>query len=311
MFKAVVRRSRPYPIRRAKLLNAAKTLEMRPIQSFSASVRRKQGINAKTYVSMNGDKRAEESALMVRTLILGTSTSSAPKVTKAVAKPKMYGQVKSQLTKPKNAIKVIAHLRCLSTEDHDLDHRPRGPIHAVCLAHKDEEEQQLHFSKLKPKPKDRARSLDQSAEVLSAQVEEFTSVVTASIETLTDLFKDLEVISLIKDDFGLGQPGDGPGLLAGAVPTAETVISGIQQLTPQLMALGFAAGKTVLPDHTGVHPPTDRMSILTYWWGFELVLPPPSLSFLNVSCSYAVTTQRFFLIDIYFSRLAIVSRAPS
>jgi hypothetical protein len=51
----------------------------------------------------------------------------------------------------------------------------------------------------------------------------------------------------------------------------------------------------------GVYPPTDRISALTCmfpvicmytsrthsemtdWWGFEIVLPPPTLAFLNVS----------------------------
>jgi hypothetical protein len=54
------------------------------------------------------------------------------------------------------------------------------------------------------------------------------------------------------------------------------------QITPQLMALGYATGKACLPDHTGacmrsllntalshifsltgVYPPTDRISVLT------------------------------------------------
>jgi len=47
--------------------------------------------------------------------------------------------------------------------------------------------------------------------------------------------------------------------------------------------LGYATGKAILPDHKGVHPPTDRISVLTYWWGLEIVLPPPSIKYLSVS----------------------------
>ena len=84
------------------------------------------------------------------------------------------------------------------------------------------------------------------------------------IDSVTEAFKNLHVINLFQaPDLGLGQPGDGPGLLAGAVPTAETVINGLTQVTPQLMALGYATGRAVIPDHNGIYPPTDRLSVLT------------------------------------------------
>ena len=67
------------------------------------------------------------------------------------------------------------------------------------------------------------------------------------------LFDDLNIVDLVATpDLGFGQPGDGKGLLAGAVPTAKTVMNGVMQLTPQLMALGFATGKAITPDHTGM-----------------------------------------------------------
>jgi hypothetical protein len=90
------------------------------------------------------------------------------------------------------------------------------------------------------------------------------SVLSASATALADTFDDLNLIDLIiTPGFGLGQPGNGKGVLAGAVPTAETVINGFVQITPQLMSLGYATGREIFPDHTGVYPPTDRMSLLT------------------------------------------------
>jgi len=82
-------------------------------------------------------------------------------------------------------------------------------------------------------------------------------------------------------NMGLGQPGDGEGMFAGAIPTPQTVIEGIKMITPQLMALGYATGKAIVPDHAGIYPPLDRMSVLTYWWGLEIVLPPPTLKYLS------------------------------
>jgi hypothetical protein len=57
----------------------------------------------------------------------------------------------------------------------------------------------------------------------------------------------------------------------------------VVSITPQLLSLGYATGKELMPDHSHVYPPTDRMSVLTYWWGLELVLPEPSIEFLGVS----------------------------
>jgi len=92
---------------------------------------------------------------------------------------------------------------------------------------------------------------------------------------------------------GLGQAGDESGLLAGALPTAETVMNGIVQITPQLMALGYATGKTIIPDHHGIYPPTDRISILTYWWGMEVLLPTPTLAYLSRAQSISGTVINF------------------
>ncbi|KAJ7462301.1 hypothetical protein B0H11DRAFT_2055015 [Mycena galericulata] len=233
--------------------------------------------------SSNSEKRAKESALIVRTLIVGPSSNdyATMKVTNALAKPRL-SKVKSQLMQPTSANRVIAQLRVLPVLDDESDggKAPSAPIHAVCLAHPDAEEHQLHFAKLTP------NDLDSSNFV--------PNVASTSLEKLISMFAEMHIVSLITaPDLGLGQPGDGPGLLAGAVPTAETVLNGIEQITPQLMALGYATGRAVLPDHTGVHPPTDRMSVLTYWWGLELLLPPPSLAYLSHTQSISGTLINF------------------
>ncbi|TRM69799.1 hypothetical protein BD626DRAFT_475332 [Schizophyllum amplum] len=223
------------------------------------------------------DRRARESAHIVRALIVGPDTTTlSPKVTKAVARPQL-GKVKSQLMKPKDANRVIAQLRALSSVDEvegpsSAEHScsGKGPIHAVCLAYNEAMEQELHFSKLERE--DEPPTDLPSPPVLAA---------SRAATKLRDVIDEMHIVDLLlTPDLGVGQPADGKGLLAGSVPTAETVINGVTQITPQLMALGYATGRAILPDHAGVYPPTDRLSVLTYWWGLELCLPPPTLSYL-------------------------------
>jgi hypothetical protein len=101
---------------------------------------------------------------------------------------------------------------------------------------------------------------------------------------------EMHVVELIKaPDLGLGQPGDGEGILAGALPTPETVLKGVKEITPQLMALGYATGRSLLPDHSGecmlfksnrafltnapgIYPPTDRISVLTCMFSLSSIV---------------------------------------
>ena len=144
---------------------------------------------------------------------------------------------------PKSANRVIAQLRALPVMDEATASGqlyPSAPIHAVCLAHPDAEEHRLHFAKLTP---------DAPGDGTSITV---PNVASASLDKLIITFREMRIVNLVTaPDFGFGQPGDGEGLLAGAVPTAETVINGIEQITPQLMALGYATGRAILPDHKG------------------------------------------------------------
>jgi hypothetical protein len=192
----------------------------------------------------NSEKRAKESALIVRSLIIGPSAAVSPQLTSAYAKPQL-SKIKSQLIKPKSANKVIAQLRALPVSDAKGISDGRGPIHAVCLEHTDAEEHELHFACL-------AENI--GAEDTSAKSFNIPGVSPISLERLTAMFNDMTVVDLVTSpDLGLGQPGNGKGILAGAVPTAETVLKGIVEITPQLMALGYATGQSILPDHAGQH----------------------------------------------------------
>lgn len=245
------------------------------------------------FKTSRSEKQAKESALIVRSLIVGPSGITPPNAkTKPVSKAKME-KVKSQLLQPKSANRVIAQLRTLPSSDQlvvvgtelagqKITTPPSSPIHAVCLSYTDAEAYDRHFSRLKEDTNGTQNlGTEEKSVTVAAAVEVVSGVATASIAQLTSLFENLRIVSLITADFGLGQPGDGPGILSGALPTAETVLEGVQQITPQLMALGYATGKVILPTHVGVNPPTDRMSIITYWWGFELLMPPPSIKYLS------------------------------
>ncbi|KAI9068250.1 hypothetical protein FKP32DRAFT_1587835 [Trametes sanguinea] len=269
------------------------------------------------------EKRARESAFVVRELIVGpfaTPTVVPPKSSKVSAigasSLQKVQKVKAQLLDPKAAQKVIAQLRELPTSDtpvvvgktrkgESVKTLPRGPIHAVCLPYTDAEAHDKHFSKLdklevaaapapspSASPKAKERKLDLTA--VSSAASQIASVTATSLEKLKEVLADLNVVSLITaPDLGLGQPADSPGLFSGAIPSAAAIVNGIEEVTPQLMALGYATGKAVLPSHVGVYPPTDRMSVITYWWGLEVVMPEPSVKYLSNVPSVAHTVINF------------------
>jgi hypothetical protein len=200
-----------------------------------------------------GERRAKQSALVVRSLIVGQDTDEG-----GVASPQVpisstqLKNVKAQLLKPKAANKVIAQLRALPSFPNSSSHASE-PIQAVCLPYSDEEADAKRFSTL--------RNVKRPPPTTSPSS---SSKGNTAINAITDTFKDLHIVNLFTaPDLGLGGPGEGEGILAGALPSAETVLNGFTEITPQLMALGYATGKAVVPNHKGIYPPTDRLSILT------------------------------------------------
>ena len=219
------------------------------------------------------EKRAKESAEIVRALIIGpNSISLASKKPQALSKVQL-NKVKSELAKPKSANKVISQLRNLdlvtgasaSLPVADISNQPtaagkrRGPIHAVCLDKPDEDVEKQYFAQLKP---------DVPSETVNLFAE---SVVTANVDSVSSILGNLDIVDLVGIDFGFGQPTTAQGVLAGAVPTAETVLTGIKLITPQLMSLGYVTGQTLLPDHKG-----------------ELITHSPSFSLSDVSQVYTL-----------------------
>ncbi|RXW21299.1 hypothetical protein EST38_g4557 [Candolleomyces aberdarensis] len=228
------------------------------------------------------DLRARKNALRVRMLITGEPTGSLPAVSPVVAKPQL-NKIKTQLSEPKTANKLIQELRRLpaTTQPGQSGVNHDAPIHAVCLEFTDAEEDSIHFAKLQCGHDHSAERLGKAANGNALNFS-LPNVSSASVDQLTSLLNEMHVIEIMKaPDLGLGQPGDGDGLLAGAVPTPETVLKGVKEITPTLMALGYATGRAILPDHAGIYPPTDRISVLTYWWGLEILLPTPTLEYLS------------------------------
>ena len=197
----------------------------------------------------SADKRAQNSALALRSLIVGPESTLQAASQNTPALTPNLANIKSQLLQPKTANKVIASLKELPASDDPLHAGAKGPIHAVCLAYTDAEADALHFSKLIPTPPT-PPSGDLEREM---SVSGLPSMFSVPVDKIAELFNEMHLIDLVNgpDFVGLGQPGDGPGILSGALPTAETVIEGIKRLTPELMALGYATGKAVKPDHSG------------------------------------------------------------
>jgi hypothetical protein len=266
-------------------------------ETAAAEVPVKQKIKSK-----RDARKVEKAALVLQSFLLGhtpsfpallpvTATSSQGssngKPTKAKAKakggasppakppsPSKLSKANNQLLSPDQANKVIAKLRTLPIPngpelpgiEYAGEHvvsRAEGPIHAVCLDCTEEEAEMYHFSQLTAGP-ERAFSENQTNEPELTVLGDTPSIASANLSSLVPVLRSLHIITLVSSpDLGFGQPPDSPGPLAGSIPSAGAISNGMMEITGQLLALGFATSKAVFPDHAGVYPPTDRMSVLT------------------------------------------------
>lgn len=245
---------------------------------------------------LSAEGQAKQSALIVRSFIVGQDTDEG-----GVASPKVpisrtqLKNVKAQLSKPKTANKVIAQLRALPSFPNSAS-RASEPIQAVCLPYSDEEADAKRFGTL------RNVKLPPTTTTTTTNAPSSLPEGSTAINAIMDAFKNVHIVNLFTvPGLSLGELTGGEGIFAGALPSAETVINGFTQITPQLMALGYMAGKSLVPNHKGIYPPTDRLSVLTCtllvhypvaeisnvrcvdWWGLEILLPPPTLAYLSVS----------------------------
>jgi hypothetical protein len=238
-------------------------------------------------------RKIDKAAAALATIILGPVymiASTAASVTTSSkkpiqpprpkpARPQTIQKVQNQLLTPRQANKVIAKLRTIDPAEESPNPPPHKhpqlqhlhthragerPIHAVCLDCTDEEADEYHFSKLATTSEVEMRNSRKHPAPVPPPKPGETSFAFADITTIVPVLRSMKLVTLVTaPDLGFGQPPDSPGLLAGSVPSAQAFAEGLQEMTGQLMALGFATSKVVFPSHTGVYPPTDRMSVLT------------------------------------------------
>lgn len=252
-----------------------------------------EALKERKLVLTRDGRKVDKAAAALATIILGPVhmvASTAASVTTyskkpfQSSKPKLAGpqtiqKVQNQLLTPKQANKVIAKLRTIdpaeespelpphkhSQSQHLRTRKPgERPIHAVCLDCTDEEADEHHFSKLATTQEVEMRNSRKHPAPAPSPKSGETSFAFADITTIVPVLRSMKLVTLVTaPDLGFGQPPDSPGLLAGSVPSVQSFADGLQEMTGQLMALGFATSKVVYPNHTGVYPPTDRMSVLT------------------------------------------------
>lgn len=253
-----------------------------------------EALKERKLASTREGRKIDNAAAALATIILGpvrivtsTAASVATSSKKPILppKPKPTGpqaiqKVQNKLLTPKEANKVIAKLRTINPEDtpnpaspkhpqlhHAHTHKAgERPIHAVCLDCTDEEAGRYHFSKLATTTEVELRvEMSNAREVPAPSPKPSeTSFAFADITTIVPVLRSMKLVTLVTaPDLGFGQPPDSPGLLAGSVPSTQAFAEGLQEVTGQLMALGFATSKVVFPNHSGVYPPTDRISVLT------------------------------------------------
>jgi hypothetical protein len=255
------------------------------------------------------DKRAVESAMSLRTLIIGPAALDAkggkandlnPSAAVALRK------VNHQLLVPTEANRVIAALRELpppdlppaTAETVETIRKKRGwmfgrggakeeekhketakdstgtvamPIHGCCLDVPEEEADEKHFSQLTGSRFAAQGSLaNGNANIGSADLSSLIPMLKkmrlVNLQTSPDM-SSVNAASFGADlaapNLGFGEPADKPGPLAGSVPSAGSLVDGMEKVGQTLMSLGFATTTAILPSHVGVHPPKDRMSVLT------------------------------------------------
>lgn len=78
---------------------------------------------------------------------------------------------------------------------------------------------------------------------------------------------------------------------AGSLPTPGNILGQVLSSAGFFNSLAGMTGRIIeysgAHDSVAVEPPIDRVSVLVYWWGYELVLPPPSLAYLASANSVA------------------------
>ncbi|KAF8342119.1 uncharacterized protein EI90DRAFT_3011662 [Cantharellus anzutake] len=186
-------------------------------------------------------------------------------------------------------------------------------VHAVCLEYNDEDANNKIFSLWKPS--------DDGAAVNSSSTPPSSGSILSSlsrIRLVNPLSRGSVPTPPIIPLSRIAIPGFGPrasvkeyvephiispqsilfnnvGLdatLMGAIPSPKTIVDGMNDVSAQLLAMGLGgpldppgdvALQGLLPNHKGIYPPTDRLSVITYWWGYELVLPEPTIQYLSVA----------------------------
>ncbi|KAF8319574.1 uncharacterized protein EI90DRAFT_2893211, partial [Cantharellus anzutake] len=146
-------------------------------------------------------------------------------------------------------------------------------VHAVCLEYNDEDANNKIFSLWKPS--------DDGAAVNSSSTPPSSEYVEPHI---------ISPQSILFNNVGLD------ATLMGAIPSPKTIVDGMNDVSAQLLAMGLggplespgdAALQGLLPNHKGIYPPTDRLSVITCEWGYELVLPEPTIQYLSRAESIA------------------------
>ncbi|KAJ1304496.1 hypothetical protein OPQ81_005642 [Rhizoctonia solani] len=277
------------------------------------------------------DRRAVESALSLRTLIIGPAALDAKEKNKKGNESRASAagalrKVNQQLLEPDEANRVIAALRELpppdlppaaaqtvetvrkkkgwafgrgtSREDERQECHKEGagtvamPIHGCCLDITDEEAEAKHFSKLT------GSAFAGSAAGTEANPNANTG--SADLSSLIPMLKNLRLVNLQASP-DLSSNADKDGLLVSSVPTPGGLVDGMEKVGQTLMSLGFATTQAVLPSYVGIDPPKDRMSVLTYWWGYEVVFSPPTMRYLSHVNSISSALLNFLTAFALFS----------
>ncbi|ORY33356.1 hypothetical protein BCR39DRAFT_519394 [Naematelia encephala] len=240
-------------------------------------------------------RRATKAAIALRELILEPSagSESLSPSTRTTTLPRLrekdVERLRTQLLKPSEAGAVIQQARTLPVRAR----QGVEPMRAVCLDCGDGQAEQLIRGARQRHAQEKHLAEHRFSTIKSPPLP------LARLPVLLSLLQPKEYQHVDTTiPLGLFLPASAMSLhrpLAGALPSAETLRRGFDALLNAESKVYLYEG----PSHAGISPPVDRLSIYTYWWGFELALPPPTLEYLSRAKQISISVLNLLSIVVY------------
>lgn len=270
--------------------------------SSNASPKPNENASGNTQQNMDKSVKAEQEAFSTAAAIRSLTVPSAARQAGSTAAADLQ-KVKEQLLNSKIAETIIKHLARLPspaniatvpTIENSATSARSQPTHAVTLSMPDEKVDQLLSSKLQA-----------SSKAGEQPAGGFISLHHATLSSVQDALKDIKAVSLVGNQGGSGTVAPATSSVSGGQP----LLTEVESIGKSLLLFGNAVDDA-LPnsEDKDVHPPTDKISILTHWWGYEICIPHTSMDYFKKADSVVDTLERILSVtSVIYPPMAIIT----